>query len=85
MENMDKALTVPKWVLIFQSKILQVPQNLSARFVCPSSKVLDFNGKNAQETHCTKMGAESSAENTPYAPKFICPICLPKPKTSGFQ
>ena len=42
---MDKALTVPKWVLIFQSKIPQVPQNLSARFVCPSSKVLDFNGK----------------------------------------
>ena len=27
----------------------------------------------------------SSAENTPNAPEFICPICLPKPKSSGFQ
>jgi hypothetical protein len=27
MENMDKVLTVPKWVLIVQPKI---PQNLSA-------------------------------------------------------
>ena len=31
------------------------------------------------------MGADSSAENTPNAPKSICPICLPKPKNSGFQ
>ena len=31
------------------------------------------------------MGAESLTENTPHAPKFICPICLPKPKSSGFQ
>ena len=28
------------------------------------------------------MGADSLAEN---APEFICPICLPKPKSSGFQ
>ena len=27
----------------------------------------------------------SLAENTPNAPEFIYPICLPKPKTSGFQ
>jgi hypothetical protein len=40
MENMDKGLTVPKWVLV---------------------------------------------ENTPNAQEFICPICLPKPKSSGFQ
>ena len=39
-------------------------------------------GKHGQGTHCTKMGAGSSAEN---APEFICPICLPKPKSSGFQ
>ena len=39
MENMDKGLTVPKWVL----KIPQMPQNLFAKFVCP--KVLDFNEK----------------------------------------
>ena len=28
------------------------------------------NGKHGQGTHCTKMGADSSAENTP---EFICP------------
>ena len=26
-----------------------------------------------------------SAENTPNDPKFICPICLPKLKSSGFH
>ena len=31
------------------------------------------------------MGADSWAENTPNAPEFICPICLLKPKSSGFQ
>jgi hypothetical protein len=36
MENMDKGLTVPKWVLIVWPKIPQMPQNLSAQFVCPS-------------------------------------------------
>ena len=45
MENMDKGLTVPKWVLIVRPKIPQMPQNLSAQFVCPSPKVLDFNEK----------------------------------------
>ena len=38
-----------------------------------------------QGTHCTKMSANSSAENNSNAPEFICPICLPKPKGSGFQ
>ena len=42
MENMDKGFTVPKWVLIVWLKIPQMPQNLSAQFVCPSPKVLDF-------------------------------------------
>ena len=45
MVNMDKGLTVPKWVLIVRPKIPQMPQNLSAQFVCPSPKVLDFNEK----------------------------------------
>jgi hypothetical protein len=45
MENMDKRLTVPKWVLIVWPKIPQMPQNLSAQFVCLSPKVLDFNEK----------------------------------------
>ena len=31
------------------------------------------------------MGADSSAENTLNAPEFICPICLLKPNSSGFQ
>ena len=45
MENMDKGLTVPKWVLIVWPKIPQMPQNLSAQFVCPSPIILDFNEK----------------------------------------
>ena len=32
-----------------------------------------------------KMGADKSAENTPNAPKFICPNCLLKPKSLGFR
>ena len=45
MENMDKELTAPKWVLIVRPKIPQIPLDLSAQNVCPSPKVLDFNGK----------------------------------------
>jgi hypothetical protein len=45
MENTDKGLNVPKWVVIVQPKIPQMLQNLSAQFVCPSPKVLDFNEK----------------------------------------
>jgi hypothetical protein len=45
MENMGKGLTVPKWVLIVLLKLPQMPQNLSAQFVCPSPKVPDFNEK----------------------------------------
>ena len=42
MENMDKGLTVPKWVLIVWPKIPQMPQNLSAQFVCQSPNVWDL-------------------------------------------
>ena len=35
--------------------------------------MVDFNEKHGQGTHCTKMGADKLAENTPNAPKFICP------------
>ena len=31
LENMDKGLTVPKWVLIVWPKIPPIPQNLSAQ------------------------------------------------------
>ena len=46
---------------------------------------MNNNGNHGQGTHCNKMGADSFAENTPNAWEFICPICLPKPKCSGFQ
>ena len=46
MENMDKELTVPKWVLIVRLKIPQMPQNISAQNVCPSPNVWDFSKKN---------------------------------------
>ena len=45
MENMNKELTVPKWVLIVWPKIPQMPQNLSAQIVCPSPKVWDLDEK----------------------------------------
>jgi hypothetical protein len=45
MENMDKGLKVPKWVLINWPKTPQMPQKISAQIVCPSPKVWDFNFK----------------------------------------
>ena len=45
MENMDKKLIVPKWVLKNGPKIPQTPQNLSAQIVGPSPKVWDFDEK----------------------------------------
>ena len=45
MENIDKGLTVPKWVVINWPKIPQMPQNLSAQIVCPGPKVWDFDEK----------------------------------------
>ena len=49
MENMDKGLAVPKWVLINRTKI---PQNLSARIIYPSPKLWDFDEK---RLHCTSL------------------------------
>jgi hypothetical protein len=43
MENMDKGLTVPKWVLINLAKIPQMPQNLSAQIGVAQAQ--DFNEK----------------------------------------
>ena len=40
-----------------------------------------MNEKHGQGTHYTKMGADSSAENTPNAPEFICP----SPKVLDFN
>jgi hypothetical protein len=43
-----------------------------------------INGIHGQGTHSTNMGADSLAKNTPNAPKCICQICLPKPKSLRF-
>ena len=42
---MDRGLTVPKLGADSLAENTQMPQNLSAQFVCQSPKVLDFNGK----------------------------------------
>ena len=42
MENMDKGLTVPKWVLINWPKMPKMPQKLSAQIVFSSPKVWNF-------------------------------------------
>ena len=44
-----------------------------------------INGKHEQGTHCTKMGTDKSAEDTPNAQNIIGPICLPRPKSFGFS
>ena len=44
-----------------------------------------INEKHGQRTHSTKMGADKLFKNTPNAPKFICPNCLPKPKSLGHR
>ena len=45
MENMDKGLTIPKWVLINWPKIPQMPQNLFVQIVWPCPKVGEFDEK----------------------------------------
>ena len=45
MENMDKGLTVLKWVLIVWPKIPKMTQNLSTQLVWPNPKFPDFNEK----------------------------------------
>ena len=45
MKKMDKGLLLAKLVLRVWPKIPQMPQNLSAQFVCPRPKVLAFNEK----------------------------------------
>ena len=44
-----------------------------------------YNGAHTVTNLSTKMGADKLAENTPNAPKFIGPNCLPKPKSLGFR
>ena len=42
LKNIDKGLTVAKWVLI---NWLKTPQNLFTQFVCPNPKVWNFDEK----------------------------------------
>ena len=61
MENMDKGLKVPKWVMIVRLKIPQMPQNFSAQFLCPSPKVWDFNEKELHwESVVRALGLQTS-------------------------
>ena len=46
----------------------------------PNPKLIFWQG-----TYCTNIGADNLAENTTNAPEFICPICLHKAESSGFQ
>ena len=59
MESMDKGLTLSKWELIVWPKIPQMPQNLSAQFVCPSPNDLDFNEKRLNLTSVLRAVLES--------------------------
>ena len=43
VENMDKGLTVPKWVLTADSSAENSPN--APKFICPSAKVWDINEK----------------------------------------
>ena len=60
---MDKGLTVPKWVLIVWQKMPQMPQNVSAQFVCPSQKVMDFNDKKDSLGVRSQCSEESDGSN----------------------
>ena len=72
MENMDKGLTVPKWVLIIWPKIPQMPQTLSAQFVCPSPKVLDFNEKRLHWASVARAWKVTQSENMKILSPLIC-------------
>ena len=71
--------------LKFFAAQIQIP--LTNKYLEVGYKGLFFcrnNGKHGQETHSTKMGADSLAENIPNASKNFSPKCLPKPKSSRF-
>ena len=51
MQNMDKGLTIPKWIL----KIPQMLQSLSAQIICLSPKVLDFKALLGVRSPCIKQ------------------------------
>ena len=71
MENLDKELPVPKWVLINQPKIPQMPQNLSAQIVCPSQKDWDFDKKKR-----ASLGVRTPWWYSPFTRYFVVIISL---------
>ena len=73
MENIDKGLTVPKWVLINRPKILQMPQKLSAQIVCSSPKVWDVEEKKASlgvRSPCSKAFCQTKQETSRGGPGY---------------
>ena len=77
------AWTTDTWWLnlYFFAAQIQIPipnkHYIKAWFFCRNNGCL--NGEHWQGNHSTKMGADKLAENTPNAPKVICPICLRNP------
>ena len=63
MENLDKGLTVPKYVLVVWLKIPRMPQNLSEQFFCPN--VWDFNEKRLHWASVVRDIAPVYFSNTP--------------------
>ena len=52
MENMDKRLTEPKWVLIVRPKIPQLPQNYLPNLSAQAQKFWISMKKGAQSVAC---------------------------------
>ena len=69
MENIDKGLTVPKWVLMNRPKIPQIPKKLSAQFICPSPKVWGFDEK---MLHWASVVREPYSISEPYRETRSC-------------
>ena len=84
MENMDKGLTVPKWVLINWPKIPQMPQKLPAQFVCPSPKVWDFDEKRLHWTSAVRGLRQKSSMSVPFYPSFLYAHTYSRNTTVGF-
>ena len=70
MENMDKELTVPKWVLIVWPKISQMPQNISAQMSAQAQKFKIFEKSSLWVSIVRGMPQNISAQMSAQAQKF---------------
>ena len=68
---------------LFFAAQIQIP--IPSKYLGFGYKGVVFCGNNGKGTHSTKIGAYKMAKNTPNAPKFIGPNCLPKPKSLVFR